>query len=124
MKKTLSKPTKGQKLYIVGSNYKKIDGVCTVTSSGPKYFEIHVDGQSDYYKVKFHQDTWGEKTNCSSNYNLYHSEGDFLAEKEHYRLSSFVRSFVMDRDFSKLETEHLKKIEEIMLSVSTEGEKS
>jgi hypothetical protein len=119
MEKSRQKPEKGQKLYIVGWNYTKMQGVCTVISSGPKFFEVHIDGQSDYYKTKFHQERWNEKTECSGNYVIYSSKEEYLEEQEETSIRSFIREFISYGKFNSLGIEHLKKIEEILLSVST-----
>jgi len=121
MEQSRQKPQKGDKLYIVGWNHTKTQGVCTVISSGPKYFEVHVDGQSDYYKTKFYQERWNEKTEYSGNYVIYSSKEEYLTEEEEIRIRSFIRQFVSYGKFNSLGIEHLKKIEEILLSVKEQA---
>jgi hypothetical protein len=76
----MRKPKVGEKLWMVkGTNYSLTRGeevsgeVCTVVSSGRKYFKVAVKN-SFSREITFHIDTWRQKTEYSPDYILYKSK--------------------------------------------------
>ena len=111
-------PKKGQTLYSLNvgnaarhSEQKLTE--CTVVSVGPKYFQCQFE--SWRHPIKFHVDTWHEKTEYSSNYCLYASPQEWEDEKREQGICNFIhRAFEYGKNVHHLRLDDLVIIEAIL----------
>jgi len=109
------KPVIGEKLFLVQHARRgNIGSICTVTSSGPKYFKVHLDGMSDIYTFTFHQENWREKSDYSSNHSLYNNEQEYKDEQEYSNLKSKIYSSFDCWSKNKFTLEQLRAVDAIL----------
>jgi len=117
----MKKPVVGQILYSlnVGNaarNYEQILTPVEVVKVGRKYFTLHEVGQKYRTRdVKFHIDSWKEKTEYCSNYCLYETEQEWVDLKEKSDIISLIKNEIQWHGaIENMPLEILKQIKSII----------